>query len=71
MPKKKLPETSTTLLGIIEAWCKITCDKCGLSDSLPCEPDDAADNFYFSGWRMQKRSHFIYCPHCAKKYLKS
>ena len=50
--------------------CSIECNKCRKTNSVM-----QTDEYYFSeellelGWRATP--HNIYCPACAKKYLKS
>ena len=54
----------------IEIECTIRCSKCRNTQT-----NVQTDEYYFSdelmeyGWRATK--HHVYCPDCAKKYIKS
>jgi len=59
------------ILGWTESEHSIRCSKCGCVDTkhMIDEAYYAVENFITDGWRCPKEK--VYCPSCAKKYLKS
>ena len=73
MPKKlsKTDRIKNILWDNIESEHSIRCSKCNYIGKIINYSDewDAVDEFYNKGWRTGKT--FVYCPSCAKKYLKN
>lgn len=57
------------LYDAIEVTSAIVCSKCGVKEILALDAEEAAEFFAINGrWRGTPNN--IYCPSCAKKYLK-
>jgi hypothetical protein len=57
------------LLDYVITVCDITCTKCDYFSSLSMVDDySAAERFSDDGWHAT--DNHVYCPQCAKKYLK-
>lgn len=56
------------LMDALREMCEIECSKCSKSSSADGRLDVAAEQLFDDGWRATAKN--IYCPVCAKKYLK-
>lgn len=57
------------IIPFIECISMIKCSKCNVIETIALDADEAAEQFIITGgWKATAKS--VYCPKCAKKYIK-